>query len=382
MAREINLVPDIKGEMIRALKLRNLILFICIIVASASVVVALVFGVIAGGQQAAINNKKNTLNTLSNKIQSYTELNDFLTIRDQLGNLSTIADNKKVLSRSFNILSTLRPKNADTIVISELNVNLASDSPTISFDAQANAGEEPFIDYAVLETFKKSMDFLTFDYGDYVDNNGNTIPAYCIVETGTDGAMFYDANKGYYAYWLYNGEGCNPSTDTENSNDNYQFEDYNGERVVRIWRTPQFNDWYATSNMTKDGSITGIAHFESHCISYSGVTNSITNLTTWSSSNESCKLVPGGSENGINISDSSNGRTSENELVLRFSAIITVAPEYFDFNNHHVLAIGPTGRHNVTDSYVQIQNMFGERAADCAEDDVACQDEVNKNGGK
>ena len=31
MAREINLVPDIKDEMIKTLKMRNLIFFICII---------------------------------------------------------------------------------------------------------------------------------------------------------------------------------------------------------------------------------------------------------------------------------------------------------------------------------------------------------------
>lgn len=382
MAREINLVPDIKGEMIRALKLRNFIFFLCIIVAGASVAVVLIFGIIAGGQQAAVNSKKNTLNALSQKINSYSDLNDFLTIKDQLGNLSAISENKKVLSRTFGILSALMPKNADTITISELIVDLSKDSPTISFDAQANAGEDPFIDYAVLESFKKSMDYLRYDYGDYVDKNGNTIPAYCIIETGTDGAMFYDTTKGYYAYWLFNGEGCNPSanSETENTNNNYLFESYGGQQVVRIWRTPQFNDWLATENMSKDGSISGVAHFKSQCISYTGVTGD-DGTTSWSSSNTSCLLVPGGTDSGIVISGSSNGRDSNEELVLRFSAVITITPEYYSFSNHHVLAIGPTGRYNVTDSYVQIQNMFGERATDCAEGDTACLNETNQNGG-
>ena len=59
------------------------------------------------------------------------------------------------------------------------------------------------------------------------------------------------------------------------------------------------------------------------------------------------------------------------------------------FNNHHLLALAPSGHHNVTDSYVQIQTMFGERAADCAADDTACNtntntdanNDTNKNGG-
>ena len=169
MAREINLVPDIKGEMIKTLKLRNFIFFLCIIVASASVGVTVIFGLIAGGQRLALDSKKNTLDNLSNKLNSYSDLNDFLTIKDQLGNLNTLNDNKNVLSRTFNILAALLPTGADTITISELNVDLASEAPTFTFDAQANAGKEPYIDYNVLDSFKKSMQYMRYDYGRYVD---------------------------------------------------------------------------------------------------------------------------------------------------------------------------------------------------------------------
>ncbi len=58
MAREINLVPDSKVEAIRILKLRNLVLFASIIIASISVFVSLVAFTISGGQQAAIDGKK------------------------------------------------------------------------------------------------------------------------------------------------------------------------------------------------------------------------------------------------------------------------------------------------------------------------------------
>ena len=107
MAREINLVPDIKDEMIKTLKLRNFIFFLCIVVAAASVGITTIFGLIMAGQQVAINHKKDTINNLSAKINSYSDLNDFLTMKDQLGNISTLTDNKQVLSRTFNILSAL-----------------------------------------------------------------------------------------------------------------------------------------------------------------------------------------------------------------------------------------------------------------------------------
>lgn len=395
MAREINLVPDVKDEMIKALKLRNLIFFICIVVASASVGVTLLFGMILGGQQLALEGKKTMLTTLSDKLNSYSDLSDFLTIKDQLGNLSAISDNKQVLSRTFNILSTMIPTGADTITISELTVNLAEENPIYTFDAQANAGREPFIDYNVLDSFKKSMQYLRYDYGSYVDKDGNTIPAYCIIESGSDGAIFRDPTNGIYAFWTIDGEGCNPAkTTTQENNDDttnvptsdgYSRETYENQSVVRIWRTPQFSSWYKAQpsagqpSMTLDGAISNVPHFESQCIKYSGNIATSSSSPKWTETNESCLLVPAGTE-GINITESSNGRGASDELVLRFSASITISPEVYKFNNTHVLTIAPTGRYNVTDSYVQIQAMFGERAADCEEGDTACSSNKTNEG--
>lgn len=385
MAREINLVPDIKGEMIKTLKLRNLIYFICIVVGIASLSVVAIFWLISGGQQLALDGKKTTLDTLSKKLNSYSDLNEFLTIKDQVGNISTLTSNKKVLSRTFNVLSALIPTGADTITVSELNVNLADDQPTLSFDAQANAGKEPYIDYNVLDSFKKSMQYMRYDYGNYVDKNGATIPAYCMVESGADGATFSDSSKGIYAFWTIDAEGCNPSSDLKSSD--YTTEDYNGQQVVRVWRTPQYDDWYKQTPvegqpyMSLDGQISGVEHFESACITYNGNASQNSSSPKWIESNESCLLVPGGVD-GIRVSDSSNGRGAGDELVLRFSAVISVAPEVYNFTNSHVLAIAPSGRRNVTDSYVQIQAMFGERARDCADDDTACSANTNNVNGE
>lgn len=373
MAREINLVPDVKGEMIKALKLRNLIFFLSIVVASASVAVTVIVGLIMGGQQLIVDNNQNTIKTLSDKIKSYGDLNEFLTIKDQVGNISSTTSNKKVLSRTFNILRTLLPTGADTITISELAVNLSSDSPTFTFDAQANAGKDPFIDYNVLDAFKKSMQFMKYDYGNYVDKAGNNIPAYCIIEQASDGSILKD-NDNLYAFWTINGEGCNPSADIKP--ESYSMEEYEGQQVVRIWRTPQFSDWYKTTEVTGqpymslDGAISNVPHFKSACITYSGDNRNDSENPKWTSNNE-CMLVPGGQE-GIKITDSSNGRSENEELVLRFSAVISLNPAIYNFNNAHALAIPPSGRVNVTDSYVQVQAMFGERAADCAAGDTTC----------
>ena len=412
MAREINLVPDIKGEMIKALKLRNFIFYLCIVVVAASIGVSLLFFSISAGQKAVVAGKTDTINELSNKLNSYSDLSDFLTIKDQLGNISSITSNKKLLSRTFGVLSAILPTGADTITISELNINLEEESPTITLEAQANAGKDPYIDYNVLDAFKKSMQYMRYDYGKYVDKEGDDIPAYCMIETGSDGASLMDPNKGRFAYWNITADGCAPAsyepaeekTDEDEGNNTvlnilnevtteekteekteipvysgYETEDYNGKKVVRIWRTPQYSSWYKKdsddSYLTLDGAISGVAHFESSCTTYEGKENG--DKIEWYENNNECLLVPEGTE-GITIAESSNGRDANDELVLRFNATITLAPEVYDFNNKHLISLGPSTRYNVTDSYVQVQNMFGRRASDCDINDTSCR---NANGG-
>ncbi len=409
MAREINLVPDIKDEMIKALKLRNLIFFICIVIALGSLGATLIFASIAGGQQAIVDGKNGTINNLAAKIKSYDDLTDFLTIKDQLGNIAEIGKNKKVFSRLFNVLSAMIPTNGDRIEVSELTLDFSTAPITVAFDAQVDALTPPYIDYNVLDAFKKSMSYLRYDYGRYVDKAGTEIPAYCMIETAADGSSLYDQNRGRYAYWLILGEGCNPTYEStieydENGEKIYNLDDailgyetetFEEQTVVKIWRTPQFADWYSEDPidgapyMDLNGTIENVAHFESECITYSGeidyqssgdasetVYKTIGDIT-WIGTNSSCALIDTSENDGITISNSSNGRGTDDRLVLRFSAIITVNPEVFDFGNKHVIAIGPSNRYNVTDSYVQIQSIFGKRANDCAPGDTSC----NQNGG-
>lgn len=384
---EINLVPDVKAEMIKTLKLRNLIFFICLIAVAAAGAVLLILGGIKGGQDIAMTNQDRTLETMSNKILSYDDLDEILTLQNQLNKITEIGNNKKVLSRVFNILSVLLPNGADRITLSELNINLTD--ATLSFDAQADAGEDPLIDYRVLEAFKKSLPLMRYDYGRYVDAYGEEIPTRCIKETDENGNLYTNSRGAVYAIWTKDVAGCNPSADMEKELEEVEDEEAeegeedkeaeeeapaNDEEENRIWRTPQTALWYEKGYMTLDGGISGVPHFESQCIVYNGIEDG--SNVKWTQEN-SCQLVP---EDGITISDSSNGKDSNDNLVLRFSSVIALDPTVFAFQSKHVMAIAPTGRQNVTDSYVQIQGMFEKRAEDCADGDTSCGNIKNETG--
>ena len=77
---EINLVPEVKMQMIQAQKIRNLVLFICIVVSVASVGAVLVLLGIKSGQDIAMASQDKKLETMSAKLMGYGELGDLVTI--------------------------------------------------------------------------------------------------------------------------------------------------------------------------------------------------------------------------------------------------------------------------------------------------------------
>ena len=434
---EINLVPDVKTEMIKNQKMRNLVFFICIVVSVASVSVALILGSVKGAQDITMAGQDAHMKNLSDKIKAYDELPEFLTIQNQLRGISEIEDNQKVLSRAIIFLASLLDVGTDEVKVSELSVDLSTS--TLSFDAQADAKKDN-IDYRVLESFTKRTNMMTFDYGRYVDSTGNEIPSRCLDEYDSNNVMLQE-NGNIYAIWRRGEKGCDPTRDdyapnedgsitsstinvdleatkmtngtskvsqvkTENNDD--EEEEENKKTTInyvpseKIYRTPQFTSWYKqepvrtiedgiddaiptppddntvynvtnykyTPSMDTAGTISGIPHFESKCITYTGeeAEDEKTGETTvkWSAENV-CMLVP----DGVTITESANGRNQDDELVLRFSAVIQLNADAFAFRNKHVMAIGPNGQ-NVTDSYVQLEKIFEAPATACTAGDTEC----------
>lgn len=406
---EINLVPEVKMQMINAQKVRNLVLFICIVVSSVAVgAVVILFG-IKSGQDIAMHNQDSKLKVMSEKLNGYDEFEDLVTIQDQLGRYNDILQRRAVVSRVFGALGVMLPQGSDDVRMSELRVTL--DTDTINMEGQTDAKVAPLIDYRVLEAFKKSVDLTKFDYGRYVDIDGKQIPTQCIVEADESGNALREGDS-YYAWWDLKIPGCEASVRSLNQSDSdteFHFsetaeveteeveelkkpevnpmnplepETTEPEMVtvekpvrVKIWRTPQFDAWYQEKYMSTDGEIEGIEHFDSVCYNYSGSVISGGGVR-WSSTND-CVLAP----RGLTISGSSNGRDESDNLVLRFTATVQFAEEYFSFKNKHMIAIGPMGQ-NVTDSFMQIGNMFTQEARACEADDTECLGNSENSGGK
>lgn len=436
---EINLVPEVKLKMIKVQKVRNLVLFICIVVSAVSVGAVVVLFSIKSGQDIAMTVQDNRLEKMSLKLGEYDELGNLVAIQSQLEKMGELGKVKTVPSRVFGALGAMLPTGGDSVRFSELRIDL--ETGVLRLEAQADAQVAPLIDYRVLEAFKKGASLATYDYGQYVDAMGNGIPSWCIRESDGNGAA-YKVGESYYAWWDLTLEGCagrvvskddtsvdlteeeeaalpklfyNEDSETE-VNEQFltpeemvemgvRFETSADGQVLprirdlnllgierrteedgsisyvkttvlraKIWRTPQFTVWHNAGFMDLNGVITGVQHFNSECITYTGVMQG-GDVARWASSN-SCMLAP----DGLEVTSSSNARDESDNLVLKFSATMALNEEFLLFRNKHMMALGPMGQ-NVTDSYVQIGGMFTQAARECAEGDTECLTNANNAGG-
>ena len=156
---EVNLVPELKHDAIRALRTRNIILFVCIAASLVSLGIVLILLSIKGGQDITMASQDGRIDLLSSKLNAFSDLNEILTIQDQASNLSTISAEKNAISRIFGLLVVMQDRGQDSVTFSA--IDLTTDTFTMSLEGQVDARTEPYIDYRVLEEFKKNTEKIT-----------------------------------------------------------------------------------------------------------------------------------------------------------------------------------------------------------------------------
>lgn len=154
---EINLVPDVKQELIKAQRVRSTVISFAILVGAISIGVVVVLAIwVVGVQTARGIISDNTITSESQKLSKVADISNTLTIQNQLSLLSQLHSSKRVDSRIFDVLNTINPPQPNDIAINKLTLDSSTNSVSIS--AQAPNG------YPALEVFKKTIDATTFQY--------------------------------------------------------------------------------------------------------------------------------------------------------------------------------------------------------------------------
>ena len=164
---EINLVPDVKQELIKAQRVRASVISIAILVGIVALGVVVMLAIWVFGVQTARNViTDNTIKSESQKLSGVEDISSTLTIQNQLSKLTQMHDSKHIDSRLFDILTTINPPEPNNVAITKLSLSSADSSITVQ--AQAVNG------YPALEVFKKTIAATKFEYTK--DGQSQSIP--------------------------------------------------------------------------------------------------------------------------------------------------------------------------------------------------------------
>lgn len=156
---EINLVPDVKQELIKAQRMRTSVITGAVLIGIASVAAVVILAMYVFGVQTLRSNLADSaISSGIKKLKAVDDLSKTLTIQNQLTKITALNSTKNIDSRIFDVLSAVIPPAPDDIKISSLRID--SEDGTISLEAQASNS------YPAVEVFKKTLESAKLRYKD------------------------------------------------------------------------------------------------------------------------------------------------------------------------------------------------------------------------
>lgn len=185
---EINLVPDVKQQALRAQSQRNAVISIAILVA---IIAGIAVGVIAfyvfGVQTARTFFVDNAIKDGEKKLKEVKDLDKALTFQNQLSQISTIHSKSGVESRMFSfLLAAQPPADKAEIRVKKVEVNTAEKKITIE-------AESPQL-FVGAETYSKTIQETKYVFSKEGSTSKETVTVTDKVEPG-DRKYSEDENK-------------------------------------------------------------------------------------------------------------------------------------------------------------------------------------------
>ena len=146
---EINLLPNVKRELLKTRAMRNRVISISFLVGGASIATVVVLALILGSQFAAEAVQGGVIKDRNDKLMAVEDLNKVITIQHQLTKINEQHSGKKINSRVFDVVTAVNPVAPNNVSFSDIKVN--PESKTITLEGSAVNG------YSALETLKKTI---------------------------------------------------------------------------------------------------------------------------------------------------------------------------------------------------------------------------------
>ena len=118
---ELNLLPDVKKDFLKAQRTRNSVISGAIIITiAAAVITAILASTVYIGQNAVIALQTKSVKEKNDKLKSQPEIEKYLTVQNQLKNIDALHSDKLLYSRAFTYIQALNPATPNNIALSSI----------------------------------------------------------------------------------------------------------------------------------------------------------------------------------------------------------------------------------------------------------------------
>lgn len=155
---EINLIPDVKREYLKARSLRNAVITISTLISIGAAGVVVVLSLVFGGQAIFEASQDGSIDKKSKELSAVEDLSKTVTVQQQLELIDSQHNSKLINSRLFDVMSLIIPPDPNKVTIS--NLRMDPEEKKITIEGSAANG------YLALETFKKKILNTSVQVGD------------------------------------------------------------------------------------------------------------------------------------------------------------------------------------------------------------------------
>lgn len=172
----LNLLPDVKKDLLRVRRERNLVVSISVVVVGASIGVLLLLsgtlGVLIGAKALMENSIKNDEQTIK-QAQKKKQLDKYITIQNQLKQIGKLKSDQQVYSRLMDYLTQLNPAAPNNVQISSATIEApagssgstsSSSSSSASADGITMTIEGKTTNFAALDVYKNTLSKAQLSY--------------------------------------------------------------------------------------------------------------------------------------------------------------------------------------------------------------------------
>jgi Tfp pilus assembly protein PilN len=149
---QFNLLPDIKLEYNRTQRMKTMITTVATLVTAGSLALLILLVLTVDiVQKKQLTDSANDIDTASKQLKNVPQIDQIITVQNQLKTLSELHQSKHISSRIFTYLPKLTPPN---LTINKLDMDLKANTMVISGKASAQSNVNAFADALKYATYK------------------------------------------------------------------------------------------------------------------------------------------------------------------------------------------------------------------------------------